>query len=40
MTEPLPEIALTEEEIDQILHSCNGRALLVERSLCTSLSSI
>lgn len=29
MTEPLPEIALTEEEIDQILHSCNGRALLV-----------
>jgi hypothetical protein len=29
MTEPLPEIALTEEEIDQILHSCDGRALLV-----------
>jgi hypothetical protein len=29
MTEPLPEIALTEEEIDQILRSCNGRALLV-----------
>ncbi len=29
MTEPLPEIALTEEEIDQILRSCAGRALLV-----------
>jgi len=29
MTTPLPEIALTEEEIDQILRSCNGRALLV-----------
>lgn len=29
MTEPLPEIALTEEEIDQILRSCDGRALLV-----------
>jgi hypothetical protein len=25
----LPEIALTEEEIDEILRSCNGRALLV-----------
>ena len=29
MTELLPEIALTEEEIDQILRSCDGRALLV-----------
>lgn len=29
MTMPLPEIALTEEEIDLILRSCNGRALLV-----------
>jgi hypothetical protein len=29
MTEPLPEIALTEEEIDQILRNCAGRALLV-----------
>ena len=29
MTEPLPEIALTEDEIDLILRSCNGRALLV-----------
>jgi hypothetical protein len=29
MTETLPEIALTEEEIDQILRSCDGRALLV-----------
>lgn len=29
MTEPLPAIALTEEEIDQILRSCAGRALLV-----------
>lgn len=29
MTAPLPEVALTEEEIDQILRSCNGRALLV-----------
>ncbi len=29
MPEPLPEIALTEEEIDQILRSCDGRALLV-----------
>ena len=29
MTEPLPEIALTEEEIDQILRICDGRALLV-----------
>lgn len=29
MTTSLPEIALTEEEIDQILRSCNGRALLV-----------
>lgn len=29
MTTPLPEIALTEEEIDEILRSCNGRALLV-----------
>lgn len=29
MTKHLPEIALTEEEIDQILQSCNGRALLV-----------
>jgi hypothetical protein len=29
MTEPLPEIALTEEEIDLILRGCNGRALLV-----------
>ena len=25
----LPEIALTKEEIDRLLHSCNGRALLV-----------
>lgn len=29
MITPLPEIALTEEEIDQILRSCAGRALLV-----------
>ena len=29
MNRPLPAIALTEEEIDQILRSCNGRALLV-----------
>lgn len=29
MTEPLPEIALTEEEIDQILRGCQGRAVLV-----------
>ena len=30
MTEPrLPELALTEEEVDEILRSCNGRALLV-----------
>jgi hypothetical protein len=29
MTEVLPEIALTEEEIDHILRSCDGRALLV-----------
>lgn len=29
MSEPLPEIALTEEEIDQILRGCQGRALLV-----------
>lgn len=29
MNTPLPEIALTEDEIDQILRSCNGRALLV-----------
>lgn len=29
MNNPLPEIALTEEEIDQILRTCNGRALLV-----------
>src|SRR5919108_2058996 len=29
MNTPLPEVALTEEEIDQILRSCNGRALLV-----------
>lgn len=29
MTEALPEIALTDEEIEQILRSCNGRALLV-----------
>lgn len=29
MTTPLPEVALTEEEIDQILRSCNGEALLV-----------
>lgn len=28
-TDPLPEIALTEEEIDLILHCCDGRALLV-----------
>jgi hypothetical protein len=29
MTEALPEIALTEDEIDQILRGCDGRALLV-----------
>lgn len=29
MTTSLSEVALTEEEIDQILRSCNGRALLV-----------
>jgi hypothetical protein len=29
MTEPLPEIALTDEEINQILRSCDGQALLV-----------
>jgi hypothetical protein len=29
MTEPLPEIALTEEEIDLILRGCSGRAVLV-----------
>lgn len=30
MSEPgLPELALTEDEIDEILRSCNGRALLV-----------
>jgi hypothetical protein len=29
MIEPLPAIALTEEEIDQILRGCAGRALLV-----------
>lgn len=29
MTEELPEIALTEQEIDQILRGCAGRALLV-----------
>lgn len=29
MSEPLPAIALTEEEIDEILRGCAGRALLV-----------
>lgn len=29
MSKPLPEIALTEDEIDQILHGCQGRAVLV-----------
>lgn len=29
MTEPLPELALTEDEIDEILHACGGEALLV-----------
>lgn len=29
MSEPLPEIALTEDEIDQILRGCQGRAVLV-----------
>lgn len=29
MTERLPEIALTAQEIDHILRSCDGRALLV-----------
>jgi hypothetical protein len=28
-TDPLPEVALTDGEIDLILHHCNGRALLV-----------
>lgn len=29
----LPEIALTKEEIDRLLHSCNGRAFLVEGAI-------
>lgn len=29
MSRPLPEIALTEDEIDQILHGCQDRAVLV-----------
>ncbi len=29
MNSPLPEIALTEDEIDQILQGCRGRAVLV-----------
>lgn len=29
MTDPLPEVALTDGEVDLILHHCNGRALLV-----------
>lgn len=31
MTKPpdLPELALTEEEVDEILRSCDGRALLI-----------
>lgn len=29
MTDPLPELALTEEEIDEILHTCADEALLV-----------